>query len=252
MIQNAFKEGNEIFNLKYHYLSKNETIDEIKKSINSGEMGCVRGDLNVASICMAAENPKFKILINDWKITNIDGMGVIFALKLLGLKCPERIAGVDLFVELVEMAEAEGLSIYLVGAKHETIKNTVECLIRKHPRIQIVGFRNGYFNDESEVIDEIIQIKPDMVFIGMPSPKKELFADNLKKENKIPFIMGVGGTFDVISGEVKRAPGFIQKCGFEWFYRLMQEPGRLWKRYLFTNTIFGIMVVKEYFKLKER
>ena len=104
--------------------------------------------------------------------------------------------------------------------------------------------------DEQAVAEEIKNSGADMLFLGITSPKKELFLDKFTEYMGVPFSMGVGGTFDIVSGKTKRAPLWMQKCGLEWFYRVLQEPRRLWKRFLVTNTLFILLVIKELFKRK--
>lgn len=116
-----------------------------------------------------------------------------------------------------------------------------------YPYLQIAGYRNGYFNfdQEEEIVNNIKKSKPNMLFLGISSPKKEIFIDKYSKTLNIPFTMGVGGSFDIVAGITKRAPKWMQNCGLEWFYRLCQEPQRMWKRYLVTNTLFGFLALKE-------
>jgi N-acetylglucosaminyldiphosphoundecaprenol N-acetyl-beta-D-mannosaminyltransferase len=126
----------------------------------------------------------------------------------------------------------------------------VEIYTNKYGKGIIAGYRNGYFSkdEEPEIAKQISNSNADMLFVAMSSPKKEIFLNTHKEIIKIPFIMGVGGSFDVVAGLVKRAPKLMQEWGMEWFYRVIQEPRRMWKRYLFGNSSFIYLVLKEKFK----
>jgi N-acetylglucosaminyldiphosphoundecaprenol N-acetyl-beta-D-mannosaminyltransferase len=206
--------------------------------------------VNAAKIVHAQKDEELRNAINNSDLVNIDGKPVVWALKLLGHKVPEKVSGVDLFVKLIGLAEKKGYRPYFLGAKKEVLEDMVKNLERDYPELKIAGYRDGYFKkeDEQAVADEIKNSGTDMLFLGITSPKKELFLDRFTKYMGVPFSMGVGGTFDIVSGKTKRAPVWMQNCGLEWFYRFLQEPRRMWKRYLTTNTLFIILVIKEYFK----
>ena len=147
----------------------------------------------------------------------------------------------------------KGYKIYLLGAKEEVVSKLVRSYITKFGEELIAGYRNGYFSDENEddIIKDIIDTGTQILFVGISSPKKEQFLHrNKAKLSAVNFIMGVGGSFDVLSGNVKRAPKWVQKIGMEWSFRLIQEPKRMWKRYLIGNSKFIALVLKEKLKFK--
>jgi len=160
---------------------------------------------------------------------------------------PERVAGIDLMEELVKLASDKGYRLFFLGAKEEIVKSVVDIYSKKYGHKIIAGYRNGYFKkeDEANIAQQIADSNADILFVAISSPKKEIFLNTYKHLIKTPFIMGVGGSFDVISGFVKRAPKWMQDWGLEWFYRTMQEPRRMWKRYLFGNSTFIYLVLKE-------
>ena len=160
--------------------------------------------------------------------------------KFLWKPLPERITGIDLMQNLVKLAYEKGYKIFFFGAKEEVVKKVVEKYSNEFSKDIIAGYRNGYFkqNEEEFVAKQIADSGADILFVAISSPKKEIFLNKYKGTINVPFIMGVGGSFDVVAGVIKRAPKWMQKCGLEWFYRLLQEPKRMWKRYLFTNVIF--------------
>jgi N-acetylglucosaminyldiphosphoundecaprenol N-acetyl-beta-D-mannosaminyltransferase len=138
------------------------------------------------------------------------------------------------------------LSVFLLGAEQEVLDKVVARIRAEHPRARLVGARNGYFSDaESEAVaNEIRAARPDLLFVAMTSPKKEIFLSKWSEHMQIAVCHGVGGSFDVLAGKVKRAPRIWQRLGIEWLYRVVQEPRRLWKRYAVTNTLFIWMLLK--------
>jgi N-acetylglucosaminyldiphosphoundecaprenol N-acetyl-beta-D-mannosaminyltransferase len=166
---------------------------------------------------------------------------------MLGRPLPERVAGIDLFEALLELADRERRSIYLLGAKLQVLATLRSVISARWPGIVIAGARDGYFSEaEAAVVaEDIREAAPDMLFLGITSPKKEIFLGQYGEQLNVPILHGVGGSFDVMAGVVRRAPARWQRSGMEWAYRLVQEPGRLWRRYLRTNTQFLALVVKD-------
>ncbi|MDE1179734.1 WecB/TagA/CpsF family glycosyltransferase [Paraburkholderia sp.] len=179
---------------------------------------------------------------------NIDGMGVVWGARLLGHAVPERVAGVDLFDRLLADAAEKGFPVFLLGATEQVVANTVARCSSLHPGLQVAGYHHGYFwADERAIVDKIRLSGARLLFVAITSPKKENFINRWKADLGVDFVMGVGGTFDVIAGKVKRAPVWMQKCGMEWLFRVVQEPRRMWKRYLSTNTHFAWMLGRAWF-----
>jgi N-acetylglucosaminyldiphosphoundecaprenol N-acetyl-beta-D-mannosaminyltransferase len=169
-----------------------------------------------------------------------DGMSVVWALRASGQPIPERVAGVDLMARLLAAAGENQLRVYFLGARREVVTALVEKSRVQHPGIEIAGFRDGYFgrDDHPEIVEEIRYSRADILFVGMPSPFKETWCERHRQHLEVPVIMGVGGSFDVLAGFIRRAPHWAQVLGLEWFWRLLMEPRKLWKRYLTTNTEF--------------
>ncbi|MEJ8756925.1 WecB/TagA/CpsF family glycosyltransferase [Pontibacter sp. H259] len=203
--------------------------------------------VNAAKLVNAHKDAALRESIVNCDIINADGQAVVWASKILNKPLPERVAGIDLMQNLVAMAAEKGRRIFFLGAKEEVVSKVVDIYKSKYGSAIIGGYRNGYFTkqDEPVVADQIAASKSDILFVAMSSPKKEIFLETYKDILNMPFIMGVGGSFDVVSGLVKRAPVWMQKAGLEWLYRVGQEPGRMWKRYLITNTAFIYLVAKE-------
>ena len=183
---------------------------------------------------MAAEgDPAYKKMMQQAELIVPDGTGLVWAAKHIGQPVRERVAGIDLMMGLLTLAEHHGWKVYFLGASADVISAAVKNLTDKFPRLQVCGYRDGYFNHEKDdqVITEIIEQAPDLLFIGRSASQQEPWIHLHKKKLAIPVMMGVGGSFDVLSGRLKRAPKLWQTLRVEWLYRLLQEPWR-YKRML--------------------
>jgi N-acetylglucosaminyldiphosphoundecaprenol N-acetyl-beta-D-mannosaminyltransferase len=227
-------------------LTMDETVDDVHEYIKGHKPLHLMG-VNADKINMLQKNARLAGIVNSCKIINADGASVIMASRILKCFLPERVAGIDLMQRLVALAARKGYSIYLLGARQTVVEKTAENLIRQYPNLKISGSRNGYF-PESEwqtVADQLKQKNPQIVFVGISSPQKEYLVEFLQQAGLNCVFMGVGGSFDVISGQIPRAPVWMRKLNLEWLFRLMQEPKRLWKRYLIGNAIFLFRVFKQ-------
>lgn len=235
-----------MFDLPIDVLTMAESIIRIKNSIEKNEY-IHHVVVNAAKIVNAQKDSVLKESIVNCDMINADGQAVVWASRLLKKPLPERVAGIDLMEELVKLSAINNYRIFFLGAKEEVVKSVVRKYSTLYGVEIIAGYRNGFFDskDQESVALQISQSQPHILFVAITSPKKEIFLNNYKHIIKVPFCMGVGGSFDVIAGVVKRAPIWMQKTGLEWLFRVIQEPGRMWKRYLFTNTIFLKMVLKE-------
>jgi len=239
------------FDIDINPFSADEFISIAKLAIIDNNQ-IVQIGINSASVNLLFSNEDFRNAIKTADLVNVDGVSVLLALRFLGYNIPERVATPDLADGILAMAEKEGFSVFLFGAAEDSLSSCLKILKIKLPELKIAGSRNGYFdkNEEQMVVDLINNSNPDILFIAMPSPQKEFFFANHRKKLKAKYILGVGGYFDVLAGIVKRAPLWVQKIGMEWFYRFIQEPGRLWRRYLFGNARFFFLAFKEKFHFK--
>lgn len=231
-------------------LSMQETLDLVENAIAENKQ-IHHTVVNAGKIVSLQKDTELRKSVNEADIINADGQAVVWASKFLGVPLKERVAGIDLMSNLVEMAHQKHYKIYLLGAKEEIVSKLVSIYHKKYGLEVVAGYRNGYFNSEEEpaIVADIAKSGAQMLFVAMTSPKKENFLYKYRNELKnINFIMGVGGSFDVFAGKTKRAPLWMQKTGMEWFYRFLQEPKRMWKRYLIGNTKFLLLVLKEKFK----
>lgn len=227
-------------------LTMRETIDIINDSIRN-KKPIQHIVVNAAKLVhMQTDDELYRSVVGS-DIINADGMAVVWASGLLGRPLPERVAGVDLMQELVVLASEKKYRIFFFGGKEKVVSEVVRKYTSVFGKEIIAGYRNGYFQKEEEhlIANQIAASRADILFVAISSPTKEIFLNTYKEHLKIPFIMGVGGSFDVVAGKIKRAPLWMQKSGLEWFYRLIQEPRRMWKRYLVTNTLFLYYIFKE-------
>jgi N-acetylglucosaminyldiphosphoundecaprenol N-acetyl-beta-D-mannosaminyltransferase len=240
----------ELFGIPIDAVSMQETLRLIEKSIDNNQQ-IHHVVVNAAKIVNAKKDEDLRESIIHCDLINADGQAVVWASKLLKRPLPERVAGIDLMENLVELAAKKSYRIFFLGAKEEVVRAAVVKYSNQYGKKIIAGFRNGYFSKEEEkdVAKEIFNSNPHILFVAITSPKKEIFLNTYKDQIQVPFIMGVGGSFDVVSGKVKRAPLWMQRSGLEWFYRVLQEPGRMWKRYLITNTKFVLLLIKAKWKL---
>ena len=202
--------------------------------------------INAAKLVSFKKQPELRKVIERCQLINADGQAVVWASRLLGDPLPERVAGIDLMHALIAMAEREGYGIYILGARAEALETAVQRLREIHPNLSIVGFRDGYFSDEEspEVAAAIRESGAQILFVAMSSPRKEHWLGEYGADLNVPFVMGVGGSIDIVAGITRRAPRGWQRLGAEWLYRLLQEPRRMFRRYLVTNTQFGILVAR--------
>ncbi|MGR5458239.1 WecB/TagA/CpsF family glycosyltransferase [Vibrio alfacsensis] len=221
-----------------------ETVSHIEDKVAQGNF-LQHVVVNVAKIVNMQKDPTLAESVKACDVINIDGMGVVFGARFLGHDIPERVAGVDLFHELLKLSARRNFPVFLLGATEEVVNKTNETVQALYPNLQVAGINDGYFWDNEEtVVNKIRDSGAKLLFVAITSPKKENFINKWKDKLGVDFVMGVGGTFDVVAGKVNRAPKWMQNAGLEWLYRVIQEPGRMWKRYLVTNSTFGWLLLK--------
>ncbi|SEP81828.1 N-acetylglucosaminyldiphosphoundecaprenol N-acetyl-beta-D-mannosaminyltransferase [Hyunsoonleella jejuensis] len=239
-----------ILNTSIHNLTMEETLSIVDKTIAEGKQ-LHHVVVNAGKMVAMQKDLKLRQSVNESDLINADGQAVIWASKILNKPLKERVAGIDLMIRLVELAHTNNYKIFFFGAKEEIVKKVVETYSNKYSSNIIAGYRNGYFNknEEENIAKEIANSGANILFVAISSPTKENFLyENRAILKKVNFVMGVGGSFDVIAGKVKRAPIWMQKIGLEWFYRFLQEPRRMWKRYLIGNSKFIKLVLFQKFK----
>ena len=229
----------DILGLPVNSLTMAELLQLAEQRISSRRQLLI-GVVNAAKVVNARRDRRLRQSLEQADIILADGVPIVWLSRLMGFGLPERVAGIDIMHRLLERSYEENYSVYLLGAKPEVVRKVVEFVRSNYPSLRIAGFRDGYFDkaEEKEVAEEIRASCADILFVAMSSPKKENFLEKWYEFMLVPVCHGVGGSFDIVAGVTKRAPVWMQKCGLEWLYRVIQEPGRMWKRYLVTNTIF--------------
>ena len=205
------------------------------------------GVVNAAKIINLRGDRLLRESLLECDIIVADGQSVVWASRLLRRPLPERVAGIDIFESLLGLADRERYAVFLLGARPEVLEHLLDVVHDRFPGARVVGSKDGYFTDDQapEIAEAIRDSGADMLFLGMVSPKKEIFLGSFGDDLQVPVMHGVGGSFDVLAGVTQRAPLSWQRLGLEWAFRLKQEPGRLWRRYLRTNSRFIAQVVLE-------
>jgi len=203
--------------------------------------------INAAKVVEFHDDEALREAIDEAHLLTADGQAVVWAARLLGQPLPARVAGSDLMEALLAHAARRDYSVYLLGARDEIVRACADRARTLYPSLRIAGCRNGYFRpgDEAEIVAAIRDAEPDILFLGFGTPAKEYFMHRHYRALGVPFVMGVGGTFDVFAGRVARAPRWMQRAGLEWAFRLGQEPRRMWKRYLVGNLRFIWIIARE-------
>jgi len=202
--------------------------------------------INVAKLVNMHSNPELARDVSEADLINIDGAGVVWGARLLGIAVPERVAGVEIMERLFQLCAEKGFKPYLLGAEQQVLDAVQQRLKRDYPSVQIAGAHDGYFTDEEQIVLDINSSGADCLFVAMSSPRKERFLYKYRLVLAPYFIMGVGGSFDVYGGKVSRAPVWVQSIGMEWLYRVLQEPRRLWRRYWDTNRAYAKLLWSGY------
>lgn len=248
-LEASVKRG-EFFEIPLCLWRRTDALQVLVARISRGESTWY-GDINVASLANLRENRSLFRAFSSMDFVGVDGVGILWGARLLGISVPERLAGVDLFQDLVAAAAECQFSVYLLGAEPQVLEETARRFLSRHPHLALAGCHHGYFGEaeEGKIVEEIRASGARMLFVGMPSPRKEVFLLKWREELGVTFMMGVGGSFDVIAGKVRRAPRWVQRSGLEWFFRMVQEPRRLFMRYFITNTKYFYLLIC--FKVKK-
>jgi len=242
----------ELMNCLIDDLSMAETVQKVEDFIVEGTPH-QHVVVNVDKIVKANRDPELLRIINGCELINVDGMPVVWAARFLGKRVKERVAGIDLFKSLVERAAQKGWRLFFLGARTEVIRKVVMGFQAQYPGLRVVGWQDGYWDQvgEADLVERIRQARPDILFVAISSPKKEQFLGQYARKLSIPFAMGVGGSFDVLAGKVRRAPLWMQRSGMEWFFRFLQEPRRMFYRYFVDDPYFLVLLWREWRKRRK-
>lgn len=235
-------------NAEYDPLTLEQTVDGVFRHVDVGPRGWLC-TVNVAILMMMRGDRRLQKFVDDAAIVVADGQPIVWCARWFGHALPERVTGVDLVDAICERAARVDKSIYLLGATEEIVAGLAHRLRERHSTLRI-DFADGYFtkaNAEARA-DRIRAAGADILFVGMGVPRQEIFIEEQWDRLGVGMAIGVGGSFDVLAGLRSRAPVWVQKLGMEWFYRLIQEPRRLFMRYLITNSQFIWLVISGLFK----
>ena len=238
-----------LLNCTYDTVTFEQSLDWTSQWIKSGKEGYI-ATVNVAISMMMLSNYLLQQFVDKASLVVADGQPIVWVSKFLSLPIPERITGVDLVDGLARVATKEKFKVFLLGAEPEVVEIVAKKLEQKYPQLKICGFHHGYFSSaqELEVVRTIRDSQAQILIVAMGVPRQENFIQHNLSQLGVNLAIGVGGTFQVIAGRKKRAPFWMQVIGLEWFYRLLQEPRRLWKRYLITNSQFIFYLLVEIFR----
>lgn len=221
-----------------------ETVERCRALIAGAECSH-QVSLNAAKVVRARSDERLAEILRNAQLLNADGQSIVWAARLLGDPLPERVAGIDLMFRLLDVAEREDLGVFFLGGRPEILERAIENVRDSYPRLRIGGYHDGYFNDSAsaDVCAAVSRAEAAILFIAMSSPRKEYWAHEHRDRLGVRLVMGVGGAVDILAGTTARAPGWMQRAGLEWLFRLVQEPRRLGPRYLVTNVHFlGLML----------
>ena len=227
-------------------LTLDETLERIEGFIRSGRPH-QHVVVNVDKLVKASRDPGLRRIVNECDLVNADGMPVVWASRLLGKPLKERVAGIDLFEALMRRAGERGWRVFLLGAREEVVRDVADIYGRRYPGLALAGWRDGYWRaeDDAQVARQVQESGADLLFVAISSPRKETFLNAYQGAMRVPFAMGVGGTFDVATGRVRRAPLWMQRAGLEWFWRFLQEPRRMFRRYFIDDMAFIWLLIRE-------
>jgi N-acetylglucosaminyldiphosphoundecaprenol N-acetyl-beta-D-mannosaminyltransferase len=222
-------------------------IEALAQIVGERDKRCQVLGVNAAFVVDASRDKRYREILESTTFVPADGFWVSAASKLLGFKGVGHVGIERLVYRLLERLAPRNIKVYLLGARQDVVEHAAAVVEARYKGLKVVGFRNGYFSeaDEKEIVEEINIVQPDIVLVGMTSPKKELWMCKYRDKLRASLVVGVGGLFDVLAGKVPPAPEWIKRLGMEWLFRLAHDPKRLWKRYLIGNARFIHLVVKD-------
>lgn len=243
--------SNKFFGITLIPQSKKDILEKIIKytKSNGGTLHIV--SINPENIVLAQQNSKFKSVIETAQIKIIDGVGIVLAARILGIKLGARVTGVELMEELIEQAAELRLRVLLIGGKPNLALELSECYSEEYPEAKFIGLegisdiKKPRLSEEKAIFDIVRRNKPHMIFVAFGSPDQELWIERNNKLFNGSVVMGVGGAFDFISGKVKRAPSLIRFFGLEWLFRLIIQPWR-WKRQIRLLQFIKLVILEKW------
>ncbi|WP_242851755.1 WecB/TagA/CpsF family glycosyltransferase [Caloranaerobacter sp. TR13] len=244
------KDTIKIMGIRIDKVTLDSAIDKVHEFVKSNKTNVIYTP-NTEIVMAARKDEELKALLNDGDLVIPDGIGLVYASRIKKKPLKERVTGYDLSIKIIEMANKEGLSLFLLGGKQGVALKACENIKQRYNNVKIAGFHHGYFKgthigykahkEENEVIKKINDAKPDILFVGFGAPRQERWIHENKDKLNCKVIIGNGGTLDILAGNVKRAPRIFQTLGLEWLYRLLKEPSR-YKRQM-VLPLFAMLVL---------
>lgn len=235
-----------ILGVRVDAVDKAELLEEIAKRITLGSRGYL-ANVNINAINLARQDPEFRKILNDSPVVYCDGEGVRLGARLLGVRLPARIVLTYWIWELCGFAAEKGFSIFLLGGSKGAAEEAATAMKKRFPAIRILGAHHGYFDKEGEESDRVVEMisasRPNILFVCFGMPLQEHWARRNIDRLAANVILFGGSTIEYAAGRKKHAPSWMSRCGLEWFFRLLQEPQRLWRRYLIGNPLFILHVL---------
>ncbi|MBM3252494.1 MAG: WecB/TagA/CpsF family glycosyltransferase [Candidatus Omnitrophica bacterium] len=231
-------------------ISMQEAIESIERLITERKKSFI-ATVNLDHIVILQKDREFREAYKNAALIVVDSMPLLWAAAFLHTPLKEKISGSDLFPKLCGVAAEKGYRLFFLGGNPGAALEAAEVLKIKYPKIQITGVCSppyGFEQNEAEnkkILAMIQDVKPDILFVGLGAPKQEKWIYKYRNEYQVPVSIGIGASFDFVSGFVKRAPLWMQRVGLEWFWRLLMEPKRLWKRYLIDDMKFFWLLIKQ-------
>lgn len=220
--------ASDLLGVRVHHVTLEQAVERVRDLIASGGSHQVV-TVNAAMLVAARRDAAVRQVLAGASLRVPDGAGVLLAARLLGRPPYVRVPGVELAERLCAVAAREGWRVFLLGAAPGVAQAAADVLRRRHPGLPVAGVHHGYFSDDASVITQIRAARPHLLLVALGFPRQELWIARHRAQLGVPVSMGVGGTFDVLAGRVRRAPVWVQRLGMEWAYRLVQEPRRRWR-----------------------
>ncbi len=238
-----------ILDVRVDKVNNDEAYNVFLNLFNSGNCSTIFTP-NPEIIMKAIEDKELKKAISDADLVIPDGIGIIYASRIQNLGIDERVAGIEFMEKILTFCNNSSRSIFLFGGKADVAKKAGEFIKKKYPKIEIAGYNNGYFeeNEELKIIDRINEAKPDVLFVALGAPKQEKWIYKHRKILNTHIAMGIGGSLDVWSGYVKRAPQLFINLHLEWLYRSIRYPSRMGRLLLLPKFLISVIVEKIKFK----
>jgi N-acetylglucosaminyldiphosphoundecaprenol N-acetyl-beta-D-mannosaminyltransferase len=246
-------ESIEIFGVKIHNIGFNEAVKELENFLKGNELKVIYTP-NPEIVMGAKDNSSLRQIINKGDLITADGIGLIYASKIKGKPIKERVRGYDLSIKLLEIANENNYSLYLLGGKDGVAKAASENIQKDYPNVKIAGYHHGYFKgshtgddnseDEMKIVEDINSSNPDIIFVCLGFPKQEIWIDKNRHRIKGKVILGIGGVLDILSGNLKMTPDIFRKLGVEWLHRLIREPSRIKRQIIIPKFMLKVLFSK--------